>query len=195
MDKFNEYAIRNKSGNMVKFVPNEHQKRLFEEYYTLEKNRLLIMKARQVGSTTAFLAICHAAAVSGKNVIIVTYCGEETGYIKSILSNFYNHSCCTCRCHNRKIPRGIQIISAGSKIEKCQTSADVLYCTEVAYWRQGESKIHELMRLVRDDGSIIIESTPNDGSWFNNVFCNVLNNKLDPSWNHWAKDFHTMLLS
>lgn len=153
------------------------------------------MKARQVGSTTATLAICYESALSGKNILVVLHNMDDAYGIKIILSNFHNGSCCTCSCHSMEIPDNIIITSVGSQIEKCWPSADILYCTEVAWWLQAEKKLHELMQLVRTGGSVIIDSSPMADSWFNNVFCDILNRRVDPSWHHWAKEYHTMLLS
>lgn len=93
----NNLWIRDKDGSMVKFVPNKAQKRLIDRVLQLlheEKPiRIIILKARQMGLSTAVEALVYWWVTTHKNItaMIIGHEDKSAKNLYNMFKRYYEH--------------------------------------------------------------------------------------------------------
>lgn len=162
--------IKTKEEGIVPFILNEAQKDLYNTLNT--NNRVIILKCRQLGFSTAVVGYFYVKAITtpGVTVGIIGYNAALTKELFEKVKMFY-----------RSTPPSMRpIIDSNSKDEisfpKMESKIIVLpstvnvgrgyvfqycLCTELAFWEDAENKMVSLESSVPINGKLVIESTPN----------------------------------
>lgn len=94
----NNLKIRDKSGKIIQFVPNRAQRRLIdrvlEKLALGEPIRMIVLKARQMGLSTAIEALGYWWTATHQNVtsMIVAHDDEASGNLYNMFKRYYEHS-------------------------------------------------------------------------------------------------------
>ncbi|MCK9369573.1 hypothetical protein M0R04_06670 [Candidatus Dojkabacteria bacterium] len=163
--------IKTKSRHMVPFILNEAQKDLFNALVFQKVKRVILLKARQLGFSTAVCGFLYHDTIMnpGTTSVIIGYNREMTTELLEKIKLFYATTPVklqpTIKYNSR---HEISFPVIGSKIIVLPSNESVgrgytinnLLCTELALWEKAEEKMTTLEASVPIDGRIIIESTP-----------------------------------
>ena len=159
--------IKAKTPGLHPFILNPAQIDLFN---TLNKhNRVILLKARQLGMSTAVAAYLYHMAIttSGINVALIGYNSDLTAELLDKIKTFYKTTPESIRpqiAYNSKYE--VSFPAMDSKILVLPSSENVgrgytLYaalCTELAFWEKAEEKMIALESSIPAEGKLIIES-------------------------------------
>lgn len=161
--------IKGKTPGLIPFILNEAQKDLFNTLRT--KNRVIILKARQMGFSTAAVGwIYHKTIMTpGTTSAIIGYNGDLTKELLDKVKMFYSSTPIaqrpTIQYNSKteisfpKINSKIIVLPSTDNVGRGYTIHNALL-TELAMWENAEEKMAALTNAVPTDGKIIIESTP-----------------------------------
>lgn len=206
-----ELKIKTKDLQIVRFgdVMNYAQRDLIEECERQLREtgqiRVVVLKARQMGLSTAIEAILFSLAfvVNYFRVLIVSHEMDSSQHILSMCDTywrtFFAHDLYTTKYAGRKEMQwvethsGIRVDTAGGKgVGRSQTIA-ALHASEVAFWPNPEELVNGLRQAIPSFGTtaIFYESTANGvGNWFHRTWKdavagrNELAAKFYPWWQH-----------
>lgn len=184
--------IQDKAGRLVPLIFNPAQLRLYQEIERQQAAgrpvRIIILKARQVGFSTAVAALFYerSARHANTNSMIVAHKAEASANIFSKAKLFYETSPPSCRPmkrasnarellfenpSNKQAERDadpglrskIRIETAGAKDAGRSATIHNLHLSELAFWPHAEETMLSLMQAVPHDPNtmVIIESTAN----------------------------------
>lgn len=168
--------IKTKSEGLAPFILKEAQKDLFN--VLRKKNRVMILKCRQLGFSTAITGYAYHYAITnrGKNVALIGYNSDLTKELLDKVKTFYRTSPPSIRPtiqYNSKFE--ISFPQTESKIIVLPSTESVgrgytihfALCTELAFWDNADEKMSVLEASVPLNGTIVIETTPNSvGDYF-----------------------------
>jgi hypothetical protein len=187
--------IKGKTPGLQPFKLNPAQTDLFNALNT--STRVIILKARQIGFSTAAVAYLYHKAITtpGVNVAVIGYNNEVVAEILDKVKTFW-HS--TPEAYRPKIQYNskheISFPVMDSKIFVLPSSDQVgrgytiHYCllTELAFWDKPESKMLAIENAVPSSGLIIIESTPNGiGNLYHRMWCAKDNGYVKKKYGWW----------
>lgn len=190
-DDFYRYAdnnlyIKDKDSNIVKFVPNVAQKELIDRVLWLLKNgkpvRIIILKARQMGLSTAVEALIFWWTTTHKNItsVIISFLDESSANLYNMFKRYYANANPifkpTRKYDNKsdlkfsKEDREGNETGLGSIIKTATArnistgrsdTVQIIHGSEVASWPDGESLVASLLQTVptRPNTMIFLEST------------------------------------
>lgn len=193
--------IIDKSNNKVGLKLNSAQNKILAEL--LKNNKLTILKARQLGSTTFVAAYLFWKTLFNTNerTAVIAHTREAAESIFLMYKNFYNN-----------LPRFLQfgttssnvrelVFKTGSKIKVGSASTESfrgstynnVHASEVAFWGDAEKTIASLFQTLTPNPTIVLESTANGFNDFHKLW-NGENGftKLFLSWldadDYWTKE-------
>jgi len=195
--------IRNKNGEIVPFILNEPQQRMYDivkrQHEQGKPIRLIILKARQMGFSTLTEALIFKNTATKKNVNsgIITHIEDAT-------TNLFNMSKLMYEClpvplqpqikasnakeliFDTKFGEGlkskIKCMTAGSQGVGRSSTINYLHISEYAFW-QGDKQItlNGLMQAVphSPNSMVVIESTANGYDDFRKLWYMAVNGESD----------------
>jgi len=161
--------IKTKKGGLDKFILKEAQKDLFNDIG--RHNRIIILKARQIGFSTAICGYAYHFAIThpGVNVALIGYNTDLTMEFLEKVKLFWSTSPeeirPTIQYNSKyemtfpKLNSKIIILPSTENVGRGYTLHFVLM-SEFAMWDKAEEKITTIEASVPENGIIIIESTP-----------------------------------
>ena len=186
--------IRDKDAQIVKFEPNIAQRALIERViYLLENNlpiRIIVLKARQMGLSTAIEALIYWYTTTHKNVTAAIIAHEDPASrnLYNMFKRYYDNSHPLFKPNRKYDTRsdltfGLQDkdgneIGLNSVIKTATAkntgagrsdTIQLVHGSEVAFWDNGEELVGSLMQTVpyRKNTMIFLESTANGrGNFF-----------------------------
>lgn len=162
--------IKGKTPGLIPFKLKEAQKDLFNTMNT--SNRTMILKARQIGFSTAVTGYYYHKTITtpGVNTALIGYNSDLTAELLDKVKTFINSTPPEMRPttkYNSKyevsfpiMNSKIIVLPSTDKVGRGYTLNNLLV-TELAFWDKAEEKMYALEASVPIDGSITIESTPN----------------------------------
>lgn len=174
--------IKDKSGAIVPFEPNTAQQKLIE--YVLEQLsrglpvRVIILKSRQMGFSTAVEALIYWWTATHKNInsIIIAHDNAASKNLYNMFKRYYEHSLDIfkpARKYDTKsdltfaredgggLNSSIKTATADNTSTGRSDTAQLLHCSEVGQWRNGEEIVASLFQTVPllPNTMIFLEST------------------------------------
>jgi len=167
------FRVRAKNARVVPFNPFRTQ-RLYMENISL---RNIVVKPRQVGSSTVNLGIMTANAINvpNLNTLIVTHRDDTTATMRSTIQNFiawlneYNNYGLEIGKDNeneleiKTTGSWIFFATAGGKGGGRSRTIHQLLASELAHWNSANpgAELGSMTESVPDTGFVVVESTPN----------------------------------
>ena len=163
--------IKTKLREFVPFVLNEAQKDLFNALLRDKSMRVIILKARQIGFSTAVCGFFYHDTIMnpGTTSVIIGYNREMTTELLEKIKLFYETTPDelkpTIQYNSRheisfpKIKSKIIVLPSTESVGRGYTINNLL-CTELSLWDKAEEKMTTLEASVPITSRIIIESTP-----------------------------------
>lgn len=203
-----ELKIKTKDLRIVRFgdVMNYAQRDLIEEcerqLAETGQIRVIVLKARQMGLSTAIEAVLFAMAflVNHFRVLIVSHEMESSTHILSMCDTywrtFFLNDDFTTKYAGRKelqwaeTHSAIRVATAGGKgVGRSQTLA-ALHASEVAFWPDPDELVNGLRQAIPNFGTtaIFYESTANGvGNWYHRTWKEAAagRNELTPKFYPW----------
>ena len=158
-----------KPGALVPFILNEAQKDLFNT--VREWNRVIILKARQIGFSTAMVGYFYHDTITnpGTTTALIGYNSDLTSELLDKVKVFYRTTPASLKPtiqYNSKyeisFPRinsKILVLPSTSNVGRGYTLTNCL-ATELSSWDDAEEKMITLEASVPINGKLVIESTP-----------------------------------
>lgn len=172
--QYTDLYILDKQQKVIPFLP----KRAQEHFLAHMTGRDLILKARQMGFSTAIEAWLFKEALSKTARIgILAHDDETTQKMRDMHQLFYdqlperrrparaiNNATRTYYPHTKSM---VYIGTAGNTKQGRGGTYSHVHGSEVAFWKDAGQTLAGLMQGVPDDGYIVLESTPNGArGWF-----------------------------
>ncbi len=187
--------IKTKDKGLQPFILKEAQKDLFN---TIRRhNRIIILKARQGGFSSAVTGFAYHKAITteGINIALIGYNNDLTSELLDKIKTFYRTTPDTFKPtiqYNTKFeisfPKThskIMVLPSTENIGRGYTLHFVL-CTELPFWDKAEEKMTTLEASVPINGTIIIESTPgNVGDLFHRMWMSEDNGYEKKEYGWW----------
>lgn len=188
--------IKTKDRKFVPFVLNDAQKHLYNALVRDMAKRVIILKARQLGFSTAVCAFFYHDTVMNPGTVsmIIGYNREMTAELLEKIKLFYSTTPKefrpTIQYNSRyemsfpKIQSKIIVLPSTETVGRGYTPNNLL-CTELAFWDKADEKMASLEASVPIDGRIIVESTPNGiGNTYHEMWAKEDNGytKLEYGW-------------
>lgn len=163
--------IKTKDRKFIPFVLKEAQKDLFNALVQEQARRIIILKARQLGFSTAVCGFFYHDTIMnpGTTSVIIGYNREMTTELLDKIKLFYETTPDelkpTIQYNSKheitfpKIKSKIVVLPSNESVGRGYTISNLL-CTELAQWDKAEEKMTTLEASVPIDGRIIVESTP-----------------------------------
>lgn len=161
--------IKGKTPGLIPFVLNEAQKDI---YNTLRKaSRIIILKARQIGFSTAITAFLYHKTITtrGMTTVLVGYntdmAAELLDKVKTFLASTPEELRPTVLYNSKyeitfpKMLSKIIVLPSSENVGRGYTIHACLL-TELAMWDKAEEKLAAITSAVPRDGLLVIESTP-----------------------------------
>lgn len=186
--------IKNKDAEIVRFIPNIAQKALIDRViYLLETGqpiRIIVLKARQMGLSTAIEALIYWYTTTNRNVTSAIIAHEDAASknLYNMFKRYYDNSNPLFKPNRKYDTRsdltfGLQDddgneIGLNSVIKTATAkntgagrsdTIQLVHGSEVAFWENGEELVGSLMQTVprRKNTMIFLESTANGrGNFF-----------------------------
>lgn len=185
--------VKSKEGGLVPFILKEAQKDLFNALRV--HNRIIILKARQLGFSTAVTGYGYHYAITnpGVTVALIGYNEKMVAELLDKVKTFFNTTPKELRPtlqYNSKFE--LSFPKLDSKILVLPNSPNVgrgytlnfVLVTELSSWEKAEEKMAGLNESVPSTGKMVIESTPRgQGNLFHRLW--MINNeylKKDYGW-------------
>jgi hypothetical protein len=161
--------IKGKTPGLVPFILNEAQKDIFNTLRT--ENRVIILKARQIGFSTAITGFLYHKTIMtpGMNTVLIGYntdmAAELLDKVKMFLSTTPLELRPTTQYNSKyeisfpKINSKIIVLPSSENVGRGYTIHACL-CTELAMWTSAEDKMAAIENAVPKNGLLVIESTP-----------------------------------
>lgn len=195
--------IKNKDGKIVPFILNEPQNKLYDIIKDCHEKkkpiRIIILKARQMGFSTATGAIMFKNTSTKANISsgIITHIEEATTNLFNMYKLMYEQLPTplkpSVRASNSKelifdtkdgqgLKSKIKCMTAGSSGVGRSSTIQYLHISEYAFW-QGDKKatLNGLMQAVPSttNSMVIIESTANGYEHFRELWYRAVNGESD----------------
>lgn len=159
--------VIDKNNNKVPLKLNTAQDKILAEL--LKNNRITILKARQLGSTTFIAAYLFWKTLFNTNerTAVIAHTREAAESIFLIYKNFYNNlpkflqfstTSSNVREINFKTGSKIKVGSASTESFRGSTYNNV-HASEVAFWSDAQKTISSIFQTLTQNPTIILEST------------------------------------
>lgn len=190
----NNLWIKDKDARIVKFEPNIAQRELIERVLYLLENkqpvRMIVLKARQMGLSTAIEALIYWYVVTHKNITaaIIAHEGDASTNLYNMFKRYYDNSNVLFKPSRKYDTRTdlkfakedddgnqiglnsvIKTATAGNAQAGRSDTINLVHGSEVAFWENGEELVAALFQTVPDrPGTMVfLESTANGrGNFF-----------------------------
>lgn len=201
----NFLKIRNKYGELVPFKPNKAQQRLLNTVMELREKkkpqRIIILKARQMGFSTMTEALCINTVATNKlkNALIIAHEDTASQNLYTMFKTYYEGlpeelapmrkksnaqelvfenptSDDAEKRRNPGLQSSVKIASARNTSAGRSSTLHFLHCSEVAFWQDAKTLVTGLFQTVpyHESTCIILESTANGiGGFFYEVWKNA----------------------
>lgn len=201
---FADLKIRTKGKQLETFVPNEVQAKYLdklaeenpsfrwrEDIYVLRGLREDVLKARQQGMSTLWLALYFLDTINTPltQSIIIAHDAQATQKLFKIIHRFYEHlppSKKRPKKYSNKteiefsdIDSGIYVATAGSKGVGRGGTINNVHMSERAFWPNGDEVEMGLMEAVPMDGNATRETTANGLNEYYDERVEIRNGKSD----------------
>jgi len=187
--------IKLKRGGMAPFILNNAQRDLFNSLR--KSNRILILKSRQIGFSTAVTGFLYHMAIT-TDAINVALIGYNSDLVRELLDKVKTFYATTPDPLKPKIQYNskfeITFPMSGSKIVVLPSSENVgrgwtlhaVLATELAFWDKPDEKMAALESAVPSNGLIVIESTPNGiGNTYHRMWMQQDNGYVKKEYGWW----------
>ena len=193
---FGLLKIIDKTGQIVPLILNDEQKQLLELWKNKDNTKLLILKPRQIGSSTFFTALLFYLWYVSPNPIKIASMAHTAESAKNFMAMFKGYwdnlpelfkEARTLSVSNTTTLQladtgaTLQVKTAGAQGGTRSFSFNILHMSEMAFY----SDVEELMATALpalNDGDLFIESTPN--FWLDGLHTRILQAKEGRgSWN------------
>lgn len=186
--------IKDKDAQVIKFVPNRAQKALIDRViYLLETGqpvRIIVLKARQMGLSTAIEALIYWYTTTNRNITSVILAHEESASrnLYNMFKRYYDNSVSFFKPNRKYDTRSdltfgytdkdgnevglnsvIKTATAKNTGAGRSDTIQLVHGSEVAFWDNGEELVGSLLQTVpmRKNTMIFLESTANGrGNFF-----------------------------
>ncbi len=164
--------VRDKSGRLVPFVPNEAQQKIGEDW----GNKNIILKARQLGMTTYVAARFFIETITRPGTLTVQVAHDQRSaedifrmvhrFQENLPEEWKQGVLKTSRANVRQLvwpclDSEYRVESAADPNAGRGATIRNLHCSEVARWsRDGAEALRSLRAAVPPDGQVVMESTP-----------------------------------
>jgi hypothetical protein len=161
--------IKTKAGGLEPFILKPAQLDLFN--YLNRYNRIIIMKARQIGFSTAVTGYFYHQTIvnDGVTSAIVGYNNDLTAELLDKIKTFYRtapdafkptiHYNSKFEISFPKKDSKILVLPSTENVGRGYTIHNIL-CTELPFWEKAEEKMATIEASVPVEGKIVIESSP-----------------------------------
>lgn len=199
-----EYVkIRNKNSNIIPLKFNEPQQRYYNVIKELKKQgkpvRIIILKARQMGFSTATEGIFFKETVTKSNIntVIVAHTEESTANLFEMSKFMYDQLPDAMKPEKKKsnakelvfdkedgtgLKSKIKCFTAGGKGIGRSNTINKLHISELAFWTGDKKKtLVGLLQAVPNtpDTTVIIESTANGFEYYKELWDDAVAGKND----------------
>lgn len=193
---FRLLKIVDKTGKVVQLELNEEQQKLLELWKSRGTSKLLILKPRQIGSSTFFTALLFYLWYVSPNPIKIASMAHTAESAKNFMAMFKGYwdnlpelfkdfrqlsVSNTTTLQLADTGATLQVKTAGAQGGTRSFSFNILHMSEMAFY----SDVEELMATALpalNDGDLFIESTPN--FWLDGLHTRILQAKEGKgSWN------------
>ena len=215
----NNLKIKDKDANIVPFVPNEPQRVLIDYVLLCIKEqrpvKAIILKARQMGLSTAVEAIIYWWTSTNKNINSVIIGHEESSSknLYMMFRRYYDHTNTLFKPSIRYNTRtdlsferfddtgkqvglgsSIKTATAGNRAAGRSDTINLLHASELGEWENGEELVASLLETVPDKpvmpkpSMMFLESTAKGrGNYFHKEFVNAVKglNNFEPFFFPW----------
>ena len=178
------FKVKNKSGNIQSFTPNSYQRQLNSIVKDYGRNRILVLKCRQIGASTWGASFVSQRTMYQKNKsgLIIADDSENASGLFDIAKRFYANTPEALRpmrrysnekalvfdnpdtnSERKGLGSQINITTAGKLSAGRSKTIQYLLASEFAYWPNAAELATGLFQSVPilDNTAIIIESTAN----------------------------------
>lgn len=161
--------IKGKTPGLSPFILNEAQKDIFN--VMRKSNRILILKARQLGFSTAVTGFMYHKTITtpGTNTVLIGYNTDLAAEFLDKVKTFYRTTPDSLKPkiqYNSKyeisfpsIDSKIVVLPSSENVGRGYTISNALV-SELAFWDKPEEKMLALESAVPKGGLIVVESTP-----------------------------------
>ena len=174
----NYLYVIDKNNNKVKLKLNSAQNKILAEL--IKNNRLTILKARQLGSTTFIAAFLFWKTLFNTNerTAVIAHTRDAAESIFLIYKNFYNNlpqflqfstTSSNVREMNFKTGSKIKVGSASTESFRGSTYNNV-HASEVGFWGDAEKTISSIFQTLTANPTIVLESTANGFNDFHKLW-------------------------
>lgn len=186
--------IRDKNAQIVRFVPNRAQRALIDRVlYLLEKGvpvRIIVLKARQMGLSTAIEALIYWYTTTHRNItsFIIAHEDAASRNLYNMFKRYYDNSNRLFKPNRKYNTRTdltfgaadengdeiglnsvIKTATAKNTAAGRSDTAQLVHASESAFWDNGEELVASIMQTVpaRPGTMVFLESTANGrGNFF-----------------------------
>lgn len=190
----NLYHIQTKDSKIVKFNPNPVQARFYEKMTT----RNIILKARQMGLSTAILMYLLDKTIfnQNQNTVIIAHQREDVIKLFRKIRLAYDRLPKWCKPETKYDTKNeLYFAGINSRIEVAlQNRGDTitnLHVSEVAFIKDAREKMLATFQAVPENGIIFLESTPKGvGNYFHSSWVKAVKgeNDFEPHFYSWFHD-------
>lgn len=165
--------VLSKQGRLIPYVETDNQKTLSAD----RSRRILVLKARQIGISTAIQARYFIESMASPVLLaVMAHDAATTARLRRMSDRFYQ--CLPEAIRPRQQLNNATTISYANGSEVTFATAGSLnigrggtytrvHGSEVAFWKDAAATMAGLLQGVPDDGEIVLESTPNGAQgWF-----------------------------
>lgn len=163
----------NKQGRLVPYRENDNQRALTRD----TSRRILVLKARQIGISTAIQARFFLEAMQGGVLIaVLAHDAATTAKLRRMSDRFYDLLPKDIRPRMNQHNATTTVYASGAEVTFATAGSlnigrggtyTRVHGSEVAFWKDASATMAGLLQGVPNDGTIILESTPNGAQgWF-----------------------------
>lgn len=157
-----------KTSGRVRFRLYPEQQRLLKSLH--ESRDVIVLKSRQIGSSTLCLAYTFVYAIlnANQNIALVAHNFQTTKKLQDDLKSFFrqhNIRLLSDSANKLTLPNGTSIhtITAGAKTAGRSYTFSLIVCSEAAYYLDSFTVMTALLATKTSNAQVIIESTASAG--------------------------------
>jgi hypothetical protein len=185
--------INDKKANIVPYILNPLQCMLDRDIIEERANKVIILKARQMGCSvfimTIFLLDClkqksHVGIMAHKDVAAKELLNKMRALIRNMVANGFNIPLQKCNDHSiefKQTGSTVNAVTANSPDLFRSTTLTHLHLSEAGYYTRPEEMIMASQNAMAEGTKIIMESTANGFNYFKEFYY-FQKNETPPIW-------------